>query len=46
MASAEELKRLLGAVAVYAAGGYKALTGYGERHGQAVRQLTNQMNRR
>lgn len=46
LASADELKRLLGAVAVYAAGGYRALTNYGERHGGAARQLTHQVKRR
>ena len=31
LASADRLKELLGAVAVYAAGGYRALTAYGEK---------------
>ena len=35
LASADRLKDLLGAVAVYAAGGYRALTAYGE--GRAAR---------
>ncbi|NBC33695.1 MAG: VWA domain-containing protein [Alphaproteobacteria bacterium] len=43
-ASARQLKELLGAVAVYAAGGYKALSDYGKaRGGEEVRQLTHQM---
>ena len=43
--SAEQLKRLLGAVAVYAAGGHKALADYGKRHGDPLR-LTSQVGRR
>jgi len=42
-ASAERLKELLGAVAVYAAGGYKALTAYGEKKGGEVLRLTAQL---
>jgi hypothetical protein len=37
------LRDLLGAVAVYAAGGHKALTRYGESRGGAVLQLTHQL---
>ena len=43
LASAERLKELLGAVAVYAAGGYRALTAYGEKKGGEVLRLTAQM---
>ncbi len=42
-ASAQQLRDLLSAVAVYAAGGRKALTDYGERKGGVVRQLTHQV---
>ena len=42
-ASARQLKDLLGAVAVYAAGGYKALSDYGKARGGDIRQLTHQM---
>lgn len=42
--SAAQLKQLLGAVAVYAAGGRKALTDYGQRKGGAVLQIAHQMN--
>ena len=38
--SAQQLKELLGAVAVYAAGGRKALENYNKRHGKVVLQLT------
>ncbi|MDA1064833.1 MAG: VWA domain-containing protein [Proteobacteria bacterium] len=41
--SASQLRDLLGAVAVYAAGGRKALTHFGKRKGGLVRQLTDQM---
>jgi hypothetical protein len=42
--SAQQLKDLLGAVAVYAAGGHKALADYGRRRGgEAVRLLTHQV---
>src|SRR3546814_18843847 len=44
-ASADRLKDLLAAVAVYAAGGRKALADYGTRRGAAVRLLTSQMGR-
>ena len=43
--SASQLKALLGAVAVYAAGGYKALADYGKSHGGEVRLLTDQVGR-
>jgi hypothetical protein len=43
LASADRLKDLLGAVAVYAAGGYRALTAYGERKGGEVLRLTSQL---
>jgi hypothetical protein len=45
LASAERLKELLGAVAVYAAGGYRALTAYGEKKGGEVLRLTSQLKR-
>lgn len=38
--SAQQLKQLLGAVAVYAAGGRKALENYNQRQGKVVLQLT------
>lgn len=41
--SAAQLKQLLAAVAVYAAGGRRALQDYGKRHGGAVLRLTDQM---
>ena len=41
--SADRLKALLGAVAVYAAGGYRALTAYGEKKGGEVLRLTAQL---
>jgi hypothetical protein len=43
LASADRLKELLGAVAVYAAGGYRALSAYGERKGGEVLRLTAQL---
>jgi hypothetical protein len=43
LASADRLKDLLGAVAVYAAGGYRALTAYGEKKGGDVLRLTAQL---
>lgn len=43
--SADRLKDLLAAVAVYAAGGRKALADYGTRRGEAVKLLTSQMGR-
>ena len=42
-ASAQQLKDLLSAVAVYAAGGRRALEHYGETKGGLVRQLTHQV---
>ena len=42
-ASAGRLKELLGAVAVYAAGGYRALADYGKRKGGDVLRLTAQL---
>ena len=41
--SAAQLRDLLGAVAVYAAGGRKALEDYGRQRGGIVRQLTHQV---
>lgn len=41
--SAQQLRDLLAAVAVYAAGGRKALGHYSERKGGVVRQLTHQV---
>lgn len=41
--SPQQLKALLGAVAVYAAGGRKALADYGRRQGGIVLQITHQM---
>ena len=41
--SARQLKELLGAVAVYAAGGRKALTDYSRRRGEAVLQIAHQI---
>lgn len=41
--SAGRLKELLAAVAVYAAGGYRALTAYGEKKGGEVLRLTAQL---
>jgi hypothetical protein len=43
-ASADRLKELLAAVAVYAAGGYKALADYGAKKGGEVRLLTAQLS--
>jgi hypothetical protein len=43
--SPRTLKELLSAVAVYAAGGRKALADFGQRRGGAVLQLTRQINR-
>jgi len=42
-ASARQLRDLLSAVAVYAAGGRRALDDYGRRKGDAVRQITHQL---
>ncbi len=44
--SARQLKDLLGAVAVYAAGGHRALTDYGRTRGGQVLQLTHQVGKR
>jgi len=41
--SAQQLRDLLSAVAVYAAGGRKALADFGDRRGGVVRQLTHQV---
>jgi hypothetical protein len=41
--SPDQLKRLLGAVAAYAAGGRSALLKYGREQGGAAALLTNQM---
>jgi hypothetical protein len=41
--SAQQLRDLLSAVAVYAAGGRKALQDYSQRKGGVVRQLTHQL---
>jgi ABC-type sulfate transport system substrate-binding protein len=38
--SAQQLKELLSAVAVYAAGGRQALENFNKRHGKTVLQLT------
>ncbi|HSV27989.1 MAG TPA: VWA domain-containing protein, partial [Candidatus Omnitrophota bacterium] len=43
--SASQLRDLLSAVAVFAAGGRKALMDYGKRQGGLVLQLTDQMGR-
>jgi hypothetical protein len=43
LASADRLKELLAAVAVYAAGGYRALASYGEKKGGEVLLLTRQL---
>jgi hypothetical protein len=43
LASADRLKDLLGAVAVYAAGGYRALAAYGEKKGGEILRLTSQL---
>ena len=45
LSSAQQLKDLLGAVAVYAAGGRKALESYGGGRGREVRQITAQLGR-
>jgi hypothetical protein len=42
-ASAERLRELLAAVAVYAAGGYRALAAYGEKKGGEALRLTAQL---
>jgi len=43
LASAERLKALLGAIAVYAAGGHRALADYSKRKGGEILQLTAQL---
>ena len=43
--SAQELRDLLSAVAVYASGGRRALENFGRRHGGIALQLTHQMDR-
>ncbi|MGH8552128.1 MAG: hypothetical protein ACRERS_02440, partial [Methylococcales bacterium] len=43
--SAEHLGELLGAVAVFAAGGQLALNDYTSRHGPGVLRLTKQITR-
>ncbi len=43
--SAHQLRDLLSAVAVYAAGGHPALEAFGKRRGEVVRQLTHQINK-
>ena len=43
LASADRLKDLLAAVAVYAAGGYRALSAYGEKKGGEVLRLSAQL---
>ena len=43
--SPDQLRRLLGAVAAYAAGGRQALLDYGKKQGGAAALLTNQMKR-
>ena len=45
LSSADRLKDLLAAVAVYAAGGRKALADFGAKRGEAVKLLTSQMRR-
>jgi hypothetical protein len=44
LASADKLKELLAAVAVYAAGGYRALSDYSAKKGGEVRLLTAQLS--
>ena len=43
LASADRLKELLGAIAVYAAGGYRALADYSRKRGADVLRLTSQL---
>lgn len=45
LSAAGRLKDLLAAVAVYAAGGRKALADYGAKRGEAVKLLTSQLRR-
>ena len=44
-ASPDELRDLLSAVAVYAAGGRRALSDFGQRRGGVARQLTHQLDK-
>jgi hypothetical protein len=44
LASADRLRALLAAVAVYAAGGYRALADYSARQGSDIRLLTAQLS--
>jgi len=44
--SAEQLKALLSAVAVFAAGGRRALEDFGKSRGGVIRQLTHQMGKK
>ena len=44
--SAKQLRDLLSAVAVYAAGGRKALESHGQRRGGIVLQLTRQLGKK
>ncbi len=44
--SAAQLRELLGAVAVYAAGGRQALTDFSRRHGDQIRRLSRQLGSR
>ncbi len=43
--SAQQLRELLGAVAVYAAGGRRALADYSQRAGALTRQLVHQLDK-
>ncbi|MDX1489521.1 MAG: hypothetical protein R3268_15035, partial [Acidiferrobacterales bacterium] len=43
--SAQQLRDLLSAVAVYAAGGRRALQDFGKRKGGVILQLTHQIDR-
>lgn len=45
LGSAQRLKELLAAVAVYAAGGYKALAAYGEGRSPEILRLTQELRR-
>jgi hypothetical protein len=45
LASIERLKELLGAIAVYATGGYQALESYAAKQGGEVLRLTSQLRR-
>ena len=46
LSSAQQLRELLGAVAVYAAGGYRALRDFGERRRGRALELTRQLTRK